>query len=573
MVLPVVEVVVDADTAAAEAGLKRVGKGARTAGASMEMAGARGARISRATGGTNRLGLALQNASFQAADFAVQVGGGVSQSRALAQQLPQLLGGFGILGAVLGAVVAAAIPLNTALKGMSDNGTLIQKAFGDLVPVLDAVKSAMAATQPVLVSGLNLLLSNLDRIIVIAGVAATVFSVRWVAGMVAARVATLTLSGALAFLRTALIRTGIGAVIVLAGELVFQFLRLTRAAGGFGQAIGLLYEVAREVFANIRQIAASAVSFLGGQFNRMAGQFLGAISQMGVAASDFFAGLAGGLSGIPGMEGMADTFDAAATAVQRAAGSISQRGVELFRTGSGQISAASEGLPALKSVQKLKDLFASMKDEGLTMSDIMGIGGSSDGEGDGSGGGGGGGKSKASKKLDEELSGQEKRIRDHFDRIKALTQGGLSDKLGSWGNYFSNLASLTGTNNKKLLAISKAFAQAQALVDAWVAHNKVLADPTLPWWARIASAGQVLAAGLGAVQAIQSINEGSGATASSSGGTAAATQAAPAAPQTSRQAVINIQGEGMFSRDALIQLIDQINELSDDGAVTRLAVA
>ena len=57
----------------------------------------------------------IQNTAWQVGDFAVQVGAGTSASQAMAQQLPQLLGGFGVLGAVLGAVAAIAVPLGAAI--------------------------------------------------------------------------------------------------------------------------------------------------------------------------------------------------------------------------------------------------------------------------------------------------------------------------------------------------------------------------------------------------------------------------------------------------------------------------
>lgn len=53
----------------------------------------------------------LQNIGFQVQDFAVQVGAGTSASQALAQQLPQLLSGFGLLGIALGTASAILIPL------------------------------------------------------------------------------------------------------------------------------------------------------------------------------------------------------------------------------------------------------------------------------------------------------------------------------------------------------------------------------------------------------------------------------------------------------------------------------
>lgn len=73
---------------------------------------ARQGRILRESAGSyGALGAAVQNTAFQVGDFAVQVAAGTDASRALAQQLPQLLGGFGVAGAVLGAVAAIAAPL------------------------------------------------------------------------------------------------------------------------------------------------------------------------------------------------------------------------------------------------------------------------------------------------------------------------------------------------------------------------------------------------------------------------------------------------------------------------------
>jgi hypothetical protein len=66
------------------------------------------------------------------------------------------------------------------------------------------------------------------------------------------------LTTAFVFLKAAIIRTGIGALIVGAGELVFQFTRLVKGAGGIGNALGLLKDVAAEVFGRIKMGASAA---------------------------------------------------------------------------------------------------------------------------------------------------------------------------------------------------------------------------------------------------------------------------------------------------------------------------
>jgi uncharacterized protein YoxC len=111
-----------------EAELNRVTNGAVTRmGNGFERMGMDAQRSMRqASSGVAGLGAAMnsarpqiQNAAFQIGDFAVQVQSGTRASVALGQQLPQLLGGFGAIGAVLGAGAAIAIPLFASALGQT----------------------------------------------------------------------------------------------------------------------------------------------------------------------------------------------------------------------------------------------------------------------------------------------------------------------------------------------------------------------------------------------------------------------------------------------------------------------
>lgn len=75
---------------------------------------ARGAALA-----TRNLGYVAQNASYQIADFFVMLQGGVGIGRALSTQLPQLLAGFGALGAVLGAAAAIGATVLVTLQNKS----------------------------------------------------------------------------------------------------------------------------------------------------------------------------------------------------------------------------------------------------------------------------------------------------------------------------------------------------------------------------------------------------------------------------------------------------------------------
>jgi hypothetical protein len=127
-------------------------------------------------------------------------------------------------------------------------------------PALEAVADAMAVvanrTGP-LGSAIRGLFDNIGRLITYAGTFATFLAGRWVASFAVAALSVRGLAMALVVMRAALIRTGVGALIVGAGELVHQFNLLVSGAGGFGNAMALLGSVATEVWDRIKLGAAS----------------------------------------------------------------------------------------------------------------------------------------------------------------------------------------------------------------------------------------------------------------------------------------------------------------------------
>lgn len=79
----------------------------------------------------------IQNTAAQFGDMAVQIGGGTSALTVLGQQLPQILGPLGTLGALLGVAAAVAFPLINALGLTSDKAV----SFGDRLKALnDAIQ-------------------------------------------------------------------------------------------------------------------------------------------------------------------------------------------------------------------------------------------------------------------------------------------------------------------------------------------------------------------------------------------------------------------------------------------------
>lgn len=125
----------------------------------------------------------VRNASYQLTDFAVQVQGGQSAMLAFSQQAPQLLAGFGAIGAAVGLIAAlapAAVQgilaitkdsktLEESLKGVEEAMKGLKSTFDfterkSLDPLIEQYKEANQETR-------NLILSNLELNVAIAKVA------------------------------------------------------------------------------------------------------------------------------------------------------------------------------------------------------------------------------------------------------------------------------------------------------------------------------------------------------------------------------------------------------------------
>ncbi|WP_299364591.1 tape measure protein [uncultured Paracoccus sp.] len=159
----------------------------------------------------------------------------------------------GAEGRITGAVIQTALignleRLREEADGMpatiGDAFTLIGNAAMQLVGTWDQVFGASSLVATALIA----VADNMERLAAIGIAFAGFMAGRWVAAFLAARVATLTLSGALTVLRGAIVRTGIGALIVLAGELIYQLMNVVQKVGGLAEAFRLVAEFAAEAW-------------------------------------------------------------------------------------------------------------------------------------------------------------------------------------------------------------------------------------------------------------------------------------------------------------------------------------
>lgn len=131
--------------------------------------------------------------------------------------------------------------LNIATAQFSD--LLLHLGMMILPPLVTLMEAAAAVA--------TLVSDNLERISVYAAVAAAALVVSMAPAIIAATVAAGQFVIALVATRAALIRTGIGAVIILVGELIYQFLQATERVGGFGKMMSLIADVGVEAINKI----------------------------------------------------------------------------------------------------------------------------------------------------------------------------------------------------------------------------------------------------------------------------------------------------------------------------------
>ena len=183
---------------------------------------------------------------------------------------------------------------------------LTNRLTAAVAPALETVANALAdmarSTGPIGIA-ITALFDNIGRLTTYAATFAALMAGRWVAGLAAAALSVRGLATGLVILRGALIRTGIGALIVGAGELVFQFTKLVSGAGGFGNAMGLLKDVVIEVWDRINMGATAAGAAATAMF-------------LGIKA-DAASGMQGAIESVVGFgNAAANTFEGAFEAIK-----------------------------------------------------------------------------------------------------------------------------------------------------------------------------------------------------------------------------------------------------------------
>lgn len=169
-----------------------------------------------------------------------------------------------------------------------------------VAPALETVANALAdATRKggIFQTSIAFLGDHIGEIASIAGAFAAFFAGQFVVALGAAALGISGFSLSLTVLKGALIRTGIGALIVGAGELVYQFSKLVEGAGGFGAALGLLADLASEVWDRIGLGVDAVIASLSASWNGITASIADAMQGALVAVVGFGNSAAGVFQG------------------------------------------------------------------------------------------------------------------------------------------------------------------------------------------------------------------------------------------------------------------------------------
>lgn len=521
MALPAINIRVQSDTTDAVAGLNRVDdalervetQSHQTGTAARSMAN----RLSVVGGVSAQTRGKIQQVSFQLQDLAVQMSSGTRASVALAQQLPQLAGAFGAVGAVVGVMAAIGIPaLAYAFGDASDEADAFAEA---LKKVKESTQEANDAYR-VFVLGLT----SSDELRIMDEIArkrAEIVQLQEKVENSAGRARKIARDN------IATIQQEIGALEQTLTKLRDsvserdRMIKLTRETADAERLLGeQMAEVARQaaVAANETQRMRDAAMDAAREFitvQAIRSRFAGEDALMGMPVVVPGRGepppsVGGGIGG-----------------------------------GGGGIGSDGRLQALMESLQTERETIETWYAESLELlatanaSELEAIGG----------------HNEARLRLEQEYQ----------DRLRGLRSGYNGDALAQAGTFFGQMADAARMGGEKTVKAARIFGAAQALINSYVAYTEVLRDPLLPWFMRIPAAAGVLGAGLGMVNAIKST---SGATSSAS--PAIGASAASAQPQVSRNIVLELQGE-TFGRRQVISLINQINEAVEDGAELRLA--
>lgn len=482
----------------------------------------------------------LQQVGFQIQDFAVQVGAGTSATQAFAQQFPQMAGAFGPWGAAVGTAAAVLVPLGMAFFAASQEADKLSEAMERQTAVSDALVEATKRLR-------------LEREMMSSG---ALFSEEQEA--MNELVALAEERARLQIDYNALTRENIdGTDMVKAAE-----------AGALATRMQIIDSRRRELEAQLESLNLERAKKTAADASKaVAEQMQSVMNQL--ANSDISAPWTNVLGFIQ------RAIDKAGEYAKAANFGMSTGSADWAKNSLGFTLPGEEMLPGEAALS----------------------GGST-----GGGGGGGGGTNPVQAQLEslrQQLMTEEQLEMESWTRRQEMLQQALDQRLLTQQEYaalmeqaqqqhsekmsqidvwrygstldkastfFGDMANALQGGNDRMAKIARKFAAAEALINAWRAFSQTMADPTLPFIAKIPSAISALAAGMSAVSALGGGGGGgAGGVRGAAGAGVAQQQQAPT--QTMNFTVTN--DPFGFGERLVRQLVTQLNEAQRNGSSIR----
>ena len=548
----------------------------------------------------NQFGSSLQNVSWQIQDFAVQMAAGTSATQALAQQAPQLLSGFGVLGTVLGTVAAVAIPLAAVFLSGADAMELLGKAMSTIGPYAAVATAALAGFYaPSILAGIASTTAAIGVGLVGAIKAVTVAMMAnplglLIAGVAAAAVAIFAFRDDIKqVFGVDFVKTIKEAVDWSIGTMVKGAKIITVAWENIGDIVGNAVvgavNFAIRKLADLGNVAIDVINKIIKGINLLEGytgkkidlikpfepaQFVNSYAGGAAEAGKKIAAIMAEETGTGYVDALAASASDVMSKVTESFSSImasfgdgtEEDGKKKKADGGREPGIYREDDPFfVDRLQAIRDSFKTereiLSEEYALNQEVL----------DGA---------LANKLLSEQeyYALSQKLAKEHEDALKSIRLSAISDNLGYAADFMGSMAQIAELGGKKTTKIAKAFGIAQALISTFQGAAKAL---TLPFPANMAAYAQVLAQGLTAVASISKVNENGGDNgAVSGGGRGGASMAGGggggsgggAGPTTTFSFTLVNDPMG-FGEKFARQFIDQLNSTQRNGGQIRGVIA
>lgn len=519
----------------------------------------------------------LQNAGYQVQDVAVQIMAGTDAMRAMSMQIPQLLGGFGLLGVVLGTLASIGLPLLSSMLGTSEGAA---KGFDDALGEVRNSLSAMNEQAAIYTAeGLMALKEKYGEV--------NLELLRFVnlQTEIMQRDALKATSEALDALKAKL-EGGFWGTGDVKYELQEMFSLALPEANKLYAAMRKIDEARtfEDQLAAVTQLKQGIVAATGGVGNMTDEQyeFFKTVQASEDALRQMVATVPkqGWLEAAIGQaETLADKLWNAVSAKLALAEEAAKPGMD-----TGNLDWAKNDIGFVRPGSEL--IYTPPKTKG--------------------GGGGGGGRSERAGKIDalvEDLKTEREMITlwyeeslallngatetelavvggkhealerleaEHQERLKGIRDGGNTRNLEEQAKFWGSMAALTAAGGDKTNKATRVFGAIEAFLNTKRAQAQVLADPKLGFWGKMAAYGAIGAAGLGVVQAIKGGGGGGGGGggASASSGSAPADSATGAEKGPLRVMMERLDPTALYSGAVVGKLLDKLmEEAGDRGAI------